>query len=242
MKWMRKLPSNNGMFKKKVMKRILILLFITVCHHGVTAQNTYDTSYITTYYQQKLTLFRLLPDTKNEIIFLGNSITDIGEWAEIWQNKNVKNRGISGDNTFGVLARLDEVLSSKPAKIFIMIGINDISKEIPDSVIISNYKKIISRTRQQSPLTKLYVQSILPTNNEFTEFKRHQDKDEHIRLVNTALQQICQSQKIEFIDLYHHFLDGAGKLDKQYTNDGLHINGFGYLKWKQVLIEKGCMK
>lgn len=224
------------------MKLILILVFVVASLRQVTAQNTYDTSYTSTYYQQKLTLFRLLPDTKNEIIFLGNSITDIGEWAEIWQNKNVKNRGISGDNTFGVLARLDEVLSSKPAKIFIMIGINDISKETPDSVIISNYKKIIFRIRQQSPATKLYIQSILPTNNGFSDFKKHQDKDEHIRFVNTALQQFCQVQKITYIDLYNNFLDASGKLDKQYTNDGLHINGFGYMKWKQVLIEKKCMK
>ena len=224
------------------MRLILILVFVVASLHQVIAQNTYDTSYTSTYYQQKLTLFRLLPDTKNEIIFLGNSITDIGEWAEIWQNKNVKNRGISGDNTFGVLARLEEVLSSKPAKIFIMIGINDISKETPDSVIISNYKKIISRILKQSPATKIYVQSILPTNNMFTEFKKHQDKDEHIRFINTSLQQFCKLQKINFIDLYSHFLDSTGKLDKQYTNDGLHINGFGYMKWKQVLTEKGCMK
>ena len=94
------------------------------------AQSTYDSSYLTTYYGQKVSMFRLLPDTKGEIIFLGNSITDIGEWAEIWNNIHVKNRGISSDNTFGVLARLDEVLSSRPAKIFIMIGINDISREL----------------------------------------------------------------------------------------------------------------
>lgn len=230
------------MLKKRLIKLILILTLSAAYLQQVTAQSIYDTSYSTTYYQQKLTLFRLLPDTKNEIIFLGNSITDIGEWAEIWQNKNVKNRGISGDNTFGVLARMDEVLSSKPAKIFIMIGINDISKGTPDSIIISNYKKIIFRIRQQSPATKLYVQSILPTNNCFSEFKRHQDKDEHIRFINTSLQQFCQLQKIRFIDLYIHFLDNTGKLDMQYTNDGLHINGFGYLKWKQLLIENGSMK
>lgn len=220
----------------------LILIFVVASLQQVTAQNTYDTSYSSSYYQQKLSLFRLLPDTKNEIIFLGNSITDIGEWVEIWQNKNVKNRGISTDNTFGVLARLDEVLSSNPAKIFIMIGINDIARKTPDSIIIRNYKKIICRILKESPATKLYVQSILPTNNTFTEFKGYQDKDEHIRFVNTALQQYCQLQKINFIDLYSVFLDSTGKLDKQYTNDGVHINGSGYMKWKQVLIEKGCMK
>jgi len=224
------------------MKQLVVIFFGLMSSQFTTAQNTYDTTYLSTYYQQKVTLFRLLPDTKHEIIFLGNSITDIGEWAEIWQNKNVKNRGISGDNTFGVLARLDEVLSSKPAKIFIMIGINDISKDTPDSVIINNYKQIIWRIRTASPATKLYVQSILPTNNEFAEFQRHQNKDEHIRFINTYLEKFCKEEKINFIDLYTRFLDNAGKLSRQYTNDGLHINGPGYMKWKKLLIEKGYMK
>ena len=127
------------------MRHFLIIMFFFIVVQKSLSQTTYDTTYASTYYQQKVTLFQLLPDTKHEIIFLGNSITDIGEWAEIWQNKNVKNRGISSDNTFGVLARLDEVVSSKPAKIFIMIGINDIAKDTPDSVVISNYQKIIWR-------------------------------------------------------------------------------------------------
>ncbi|HEY0041529.1 MAG TPA: GDSL-type esterase/lipase family protein, partial [Flavisolibacter sp.] len=173
------------------MTRAFVLSFCLLCALVASSQQEVDTSYRTTYYEQKATLFRLLPDTKGEIIFLGNSITDIGEWTEIWQNLNVKNRGISGDNTFGVLARLDEVTSSKPAKIFIMIGINDIAKGTPDSAIIANHKKMYERIRSVSPKTKIYVQSILPTNADFTEFKRHQDKDEHIRYVNETLKKIC---------------------------------------------------
>lgn len=225
-----------------MMKQLPVLVFSLVSSQFTVAQNSYDTTYASTYYQQKVTLFRLLPDTKHEIIFLGNSITDIGEWGEIWQNKNVKNRGISGDNTFGVLARLDEVMSSKPEKIFIMIGINDISKDTPDSVIINNYKKIIWQIRASSPATQLYVQSILPTNNEFADFQKHQNKDKHIRFINAYLDKFCKDEKITFVDLYSSFLDSTGKLDKQYTNDGLHINGPGYMKWKKLLIEKGCMK
>ena len=94
----------------------LFIAMLCSCLRGQS--QSWDSSYQTTYYDQKLTLFRLLPDTKGEIVFLGNSITDIGEWSEIWQNPTVKNRGISGDITFGVLARLDEVLSSKPKKLF----------------------------------------------------------------------------------------------------------------------------
>lgn len=223
-------------------KWYVLILFCFAFSAKLFSQSTYDTSYSTTYYQQKLTLFKLLPDTKNEIIFLGNSITDIGEWAEIWNNKNVKNRGISGDNTFGVLARLDEVVSSKPARIFIMIGINDISKSTPDSVIISNYKKIVVGIKTASPRTKIVIQSILPTNNNFTAFKNHQNKTEHVLYINNVLKKYCLEEKLVYVDLYNSFLDAEQKLDKKYTNDGLHINGYGYMKWKEVLVRKGLMR
>ena len=223
-------------------KGIILILCCFVFSAKSFSQSMYDTTYSTTYYQQKLTLFKLLPDTKNEIIFLGNSITDIGEWAEIWNNKKVKNRGISGDNTFGVLARLDEVVSSKPAKIFIMIGVNDISKSTPDSVLISNYKKIINRIKLASPNTKIIVQSILPTNNNFTAFKNHQNKTEHILFINDVLEKYCVENKLVYIDLYNAFLDDEKKLDKKYTNDGLHINEYGYMKWKEILVGKGLMR
>jgi lysophospholipase L1-like esterase len=224
------------------MRKYFFILFNLIASEFVFAQATIDTTYKTTYYEQKVTLFRLLPNTKGEIIFLGNSITDIGEWAEIWQNKKVHNRGISGDNTFGVLARLDEVTASKPAKIFIMIGINDIAKETPDSIIIVNYKKIISRIKIESPATKIIVQSILPTNNDFTEFKRHQNKMEHVLFVNASLENYCKEMGLVYVDLYTAFLDENKKLDKKYTNDGLHINGYGYMKWKEILVGMGLSR
>jgi lysophospholipase L1-like esterase len=227
---------------KLVLKDCCLLSLLFFLSLSVAAQTVaYDSSYQSTYYEQKVTLFRLLPDEPNEIIFLGNSITDIGEWTEIWHNIKVKNRGISGDNTFGVLARLDEIVSAKPKQIFIMIGINDIARNIPDSIILSNYSKIIQTIQQTSPTTTIIVQSILPTNNEFTAFKNHQNKTVHIVAVNQALQKMCSEKGLTFLNLHDAFLDENGKLNKQYTNDGLHINGYGYMLWKKIIQEKGLL-
>ena len=217
------------------MKKVNILIFFVILLSGNIFAQGVDSNYRTSYYEQKLSLFRLLPDTKDEIIFLGNSITDIGEWAEIWQNPKVKNRGISTDNSFGVLARLDEVLSSKPAKILLMIGINDIAKNVPDSIIIANIIKITERVKLSSPATQFIIQSILPTNPVFTEFPRYQHKDVHIRFVNQALREYCSQQQLIFVDLYSHFKDTDGHLSTAYTNDGVHINGAGYFLWRSVL-------
>lgn len=222
------------------MKQLLIGISSILLSVTALAQ-TYDSSYRSTYYEQKATLHQLLPDTKGEIIFLGNSITDIGEWAEIWQNSKVKNRGISGDITFGVLARLDEILSSRPTKLFIMIGVNDIARNIPDAVILANYRRIIDRVQAASPKTQLIMQSVLPTNDEFKPFKNHYGKDDRIRAVNNGLQALCADTGVVFVNLYPRFLDASGKLDKQYTNDGLHLTGAGYMLWKKILIEQKLM-
>ncbi len=69
-----------------------------------------------------------------------------------------------------------------------MIGINDLSRNVPDSLILRNYRRIVQQIRSESPRTKLYLQSILPTNSSFTKFPKHQGKESHIRALNDALQ------------------------------------------------------
>ncbi len=186
-------------------------------------------------YKLKVGEFRSYPNSPKDIIFLGNSITAGAEWAELLQNSNARNRGISGDITFGVLERLDEVTEGKPAKVFILIGINDIEHNIPDTMIVQNYRKIITRIKAESPKTKIYFQTLLPVNNEFTQFKKHYNKDEHIAFVNSELKKIAAEEKITLVDLHPHFLDASNKLDKRYTMDGLHLNADGYKVWAGIL-------
>ena len=208
----------------------LILLLVSSC---LAAQ--VDSTYNTYFYEQRQSMFELLPDTEGEIIMLGNSITNGGAWEELFQDYRVKNRGISGDNTFGVLARMDEVLSSKPAKVFILIGINDIARDTPPEVILANYRRIIQRILSDSPSTSIYVQSLFPTNNSFDRFSGHQNKDDKIRAVNAGIASLAIEYGLTFIDLYPLFLDAEGKLDARYTNDGLHLIGPGYVKWAEIL-------
>ncbi len=208
-------------------------LFLIILTASLFAQ--VDTNYRTSFYEQRQSMFELLPDTEGEIIMLGNSITNVGAWEELLQNPRVKNRGISGDNTFGVLARMDEVLSSKPAKIFILIGINDIAINNPSEVILDNYRKIIQRIIKDSPGTSIYLQSLFPTNNDFTRFAGHQNKEDQIRAVNAGIAQLAIEYGLTFIDLYPQFQNSEGKLDTLYTNDGLHLLGPGYVKWAEIL-------
>lgn len=192
-------------------------------------------NYQSVYYEQKKSIFDLLPNGTDEIIFLGNSITDIGEWGEFFQNAKIKNRGISGDITLGVLARLDEVVESKPSKLFLMIGINDIANDIPDSIILYNYQRILNEIKTKSPKTTVCVQSILPTNKNFVKFIRHQNKTEHILFINEKLKEICEQHNLIYIDVFSALKDDDNQLNATYTNDGLHLMGSGYKVWTEIL-------
>ncbi|MFW5707709.1 MAG: GDSL-type esterase/lipase family protein [Bacteroidota bacterium] len=221
---------------RQAVKSFIVLWVLMVLGsflYPATAQ--VDSTFRFYFYDQRYSLFQQLPDTPGEIIMLGNSITNGGNWQELFNNPKVKNRGISGDNTFGILNRIHEVTASAPEKIFILIGINDLSKETPVEVILNNYRLIVEKILAASPQTRIYLQSVLPTNNEFDHFPRAQNKDHLIRQVNAGIEQIAMDFNQTFIDLYPHFLDEQGKLSSAYTNDGLHLMGEGYVLWANLL-------
>ena len=95
------------------MKKYLFTLSICLATTIVVGQNiTYDTiQYAKEHHQKRLAAFRSDPIVKGKIIFLGNSITEFGDWQKLLNDTTVVNRGIAGDNTFGVLARLDDVIN-----------------------------------------------------------------------------------------------------------------------------------
>lgn len=218
------------------MRRFICILLFTWPGSTVFAQASYDSSFHFYYYDQKLSMFETMKASRPAAVWLGDSITDGCEWNELFPGTPCLNRGISADNSFGVLNRLYEIIRRRPQKIFVMIGINDIARGIPDSIILRNYQRIIDSIKDQSPESKLYFQSLLPTNNAFTDFKNHQNKTDHILYLNKELEKICRRNNISFIDLYPHFTDEDGRLDIRYTNDGLHLTGKGYQKWKQVIL------
>lgn len=184
--------------------------------------------------------FKADQKSKKDIIFLGNSITAGTDWAKLLALPQAKNRGISGDITFGVLERLQEVIDGKPAKIFILIGINDISRNIPDSIILRNYKMMVSRIRKGSRKTEIYFYTMLPVNSAFEKFKIHYGKDEHILFLNDEIRKFT-AQKVTVIDLYAQFTDQDKHLRADLTKDGLHLLPAGYQVWAEFLKKGGYL-
>lgn len=189
-----------------------------------------------TFYYQRATLFEELPITSKDIVFLGNSITNGAEWGELFNNKHVKNRGISGDICMGVYDRLDAVLKGKPAKIFLLIGINDVNRGTSADTIVARIKMIAQKIKTDSPKTKLYLQSVLPVTDHYKMFQGHTSRWQVVPEINKGLIRLAKEMGVTYIDLYSHFVDEkTGKMNTEYTNDGVHLLGKGYSKWAEIV-------
>ena len=203
-----------------------------ISNHIDTYEKPQQRKYSDHYYNRK-SIFASQPDTKNEIIFLGNSITEGGDWKGLFPDINAVNRGISGDVTDGILNRLDEVTSSQPKKIFLMIGTNDLARGRSVQYVSDHCRKIIENILRKSPNTELYIQSVLPTNpNIGGRFSGHKSKKNEILAVNKKLKAMSIELKIKYIDLHGPFSNSKGFLKSKYTHDGLHLSNAGYGKWK----------
>ncbi|MBQ7733831.1 MAG: hypothetical protein IJT58_07425 [Synergistaceae bacterium] len=184
------------------------------------------------YYKIKASIYEAMPKHlhDDEIIFLGDSLTDYVQFSEVFPDLHTKNRAIAGDTTTGVLNRLQDVIASTPAKLFVLIGCNDIVYDVAPDDIAKNIREIISRVKAGSPRTKIYLETIMPVNHEF-ETRR---PGNIINAVNERLPEIAKEFGCTLIDTYNFFAEDD-ELPKQYTIDGVHFNGSGIIRWMEFL-------
>ena len=177
-------------------------------------------------YYDRIEVFKQDTLKFNQIVFLGNSITEGGkDWNEKFGVNGISNRGIAGDSTDGVITRLNEIIHFSPKAIFLLIGINDIYNDLTPSTdyVANNILKIIKRINEELPETKIFLQTILPVEKEI-----YKDK---IILVNRMIKTYVSQSNFEIIDLYSVFVNEDGKMKKELSYDGVHLNDKGYSVW-----------
>ena len=212
------------------MKNLALVVVVALMGLTAMAQANQDP-----YYARRATLFEELPIGKKDIVMLGNSLTDGGEFNELLNNRHVKNRGIVGDIVQGLIDRIDPIIKGQPKKLFIMTGVNDISHDVSADSIARAMEKLIVMVKQGSPRTKIYLQSLLPFNNDVREWKLLKGRDHVVVEANVLLEQVARRQGVTWINLYPLFVDGQGRLRADLTNDGLHLMGKGYLIWRDAI-------
>lgn len=192
------------------------------------------------YYKRFLQFMDEPAITSKDIVMLGNSLTEGGgDWSARLGKKNVRNRGIIGDEVMGIYDRLHQILPGHPAKLFLLIGVNDISHNLTSDSIVSMIRTTVERIQKESPDTKLYLQSLLPFNESFGRYKSLTGKTDIIPEVNLRLEALAKEKNIAYINLFPLFTEkGTNVLRSELTNDGLHLNEDGYKIWVKAIKKK----
>ncbi|PWS26315.1 GDSL family lipase [Pedobacter yonginense] len=216
---------------------VLILGSVLFAH----AQASIDSAFLTPNYKQRREIFNKTPTVGGEVVFIGNSITEVGNWQKLIPDERVLNRGISGDVTLGVLARVAEEVANKPKKVFVMIGINDLKIGVPIAQITARQREIIQLIRTKAPNTLLYMQATLPVNEKMLAkiYSRLNNKD--ILKMNKALKALCRELHVGYINLQPIFVDQDGQLKAEWSTDGLHLKPQAYEAWVKYLRKKGLI-
>ena len=178
---------------------------------------------------------------KRSIVFVGDSITEFFKVDEFFEDVTAINRGIVGDTTDELLARIKEsVYDIKPSKAFLMIGTNDIvnGNRNPE-YIVANIGRIIEGIKRNSPGTKVYLESVYPVYSvkakKFDIYMVGKRTNETITEINKGLKVLAKSENVTYIDVYSHLIGEKNQLNINYTYDGLHLDAPGYIEIVKVL-------
>ena len=201
---------------------------------------------------QKKTAYDLVKQTKKEnylflnenyayhgqTVLFGDSITEIFNSYELFYTfskvtgQAVYNRGISGDTSDRLLERLKcNALNITPKNLVILIGTNDIGKDIPPEYTLKNIQDILSVTHEICPSTNIILQAIYPVNSRMSLTARQMTgkrSNKKTLALNEELHNIAVENKVHWLDLTKYLSDKNGRLAKEYCYDGLHLNAQGF--------------
>ena len=193
--------------------------------------------------REKLDRYRILNQSvrEGEILFTGSSLMEQFPINELLMTEGmtqvIYNRGIGGFKTEDMLLSMEEmVFGTRPSRIFINIGTNDIgSPDYKLETLTGHYGEILSRIRERLPGAQINMMAYYPVN----ETEKLPDEEwaatlfvtrtnENIRIANRAVEELARERGCNFLDVNRGLTDEKGRLKKEFTVEGIHMYANGY--------------
>jgi lysophospholipase L1-like esterase len=170
----------------------------------------------------------------SDSIFIGDSITEgLSAYELIDESRIISEKGFTIKK---VKAELKWVVKAKPERIFIQLGLNDMLYGISSEKYVSDYQDLIHAIQDNLPDTKIYLQSIFPVSAK-VEIERPLLSNKNIDEFNQALSKMCDGQGTCFVDVSSLVKDDNGRLNENYSPDGIHLKFKAYGLWLDYLKE-----
>ncbi len=169
-------------------------------------------------------------NAKADIVFFGDSLTYYGDFGSVFPDKVVCNLGLRGDTIQGMIDRVEQVWILEPKQVFLMAGINDVSRVTADEFEML-YNMLIDTIIQGLPKATLVIQSILPVNTQSFSISCYNGQ---IIDCNSRIQKIVTDRRLNYLDV-HSLYEEDEQLPFSLTRDGLHLTADAYKKWYKIL-------
>jgi lysophospholipase L1-like esterase len=171
---------------------------------------------------------------KPSVILFGDSHVEYFKPEANFGATSILTMGRAGDTTRSAQPRLEAVIAHQPAKVLVLLGVNDLGEGRSTSEILYNYRQLLIRMQKSSPATGLRILSLLPANRLVGYNAKQLQITAAILELNQALVQLAQETNAEFINLYPIFALNQ-QLNPRLTTDGLHLNSAGYKLFSEAL-------
>ncbi|TAE08671.1 MAG: hypothetical protein EAZ95_16945 [Bacteroidetes bacterium] len=231
------------LLSKKIMQKLffpsialnfvfLLGLFLLFSYYSVY-QKGLVMKEMNTHQERRNQQFSALPAEEGSCFFWGDSRMEGANWDELLETPKAKNRGNADATLQDFQKNLPAIAQAKPAKLFLLVGYQDlVAGKKPDDVY-KEYVALLTEIKKQLPKTRLYLHNIPPTAPDLNKQTTNSDQ---IVILNGKLKDLAQKFELFYIDLWSGLVgEGTQAINPKYTNDGYHLNGAGYIRWKTLV-------
>ena len=165
----------------------------------------------------------------SDSVFIGDSLTAGGRnwgWRLGRGPFSSRNLAASGCTVRQVQAQAREALKYKPARVFVMVGTNDLLEERDEAAVLRDCETLLHILSASWRPPRIVV-TLVPQ----TAYEKYSEK---VRVFNRRLRELCQSQAVEVVDLTPQIAP-QGVLLPQYSLDGVHLSAAAYQVWTKAL-------
>ena len=135
---------------------------------------------------------------------------------------------------------LPSLLQSKQfGKVYIMLGINDIGGHLP--TVANRYSELIDTVRRYQPDAIIYIMSNLHVTAG-QDAKGSTVNNANIDTFNGYIKEFADDETLFYLDSNEYFDDENGKLNGEYSPDGIHFYGDGYKAWAEWITQHVIVK
>lgn len=183
------------------------------------------------YYRDQNKILEKPKHNKNQIVFMGDSITEgwSNFYPDFFKKNNFINRGISGQTTPQMLIRFKpDVVDLSPLAVVILGGTNDIAGNTGPSTSKMITDNIFSMAEIGSTNNiSVFLSSVLPVHKYIWNLSIKNPSKTILKL-NEKIEGYAKSNNLLYIDYYSSMVDERGGLKKEFSDDGVHPNKDGY--------------